>query len=98
MTLTETASRAGPSSTLADSTSPCVRVNQAKIHWALSFMKSGCTALHANHILWREASEALPAFISWKGFELDFISFCLKNEAIVALTNVMNMIQNHVQG
>src|SRR5258705_70422 len=59
------------------------------IHWALSFMKSRRAALYSNRILRREASEVLPAFVSWKGFELDFISkFCPKNEATVALTKL----------
>ena len=63
--------------------------DQAMIHWALSFMKSGRMALYANRILRRETSEALLAFVSWKGFELDFISkFCPKNEATVALTKL----------
>src|SRR6267154_2163817 len=65
------------------------RDDQAMIHWALSFMKSGRAALYANHILQREASEVLPACVSWKRFELDFISkFCPKNEATVALTKL----------
>jgi hypothetical protein len=65
------------------------RDDQAMIHWALSFMKSGRAALYSNRILRREASEVLPAFVSWKGFELDFISkFCPKNEATVALTKL----------
>jgi len=52
-------------------------------------MKSRRAALHTNRILWREASEALLAFISWKEFELYFISkFCPKNEAMVALTKL----------
>jgi Retrotransposon gag protein len=52
-------------------------------------MKSGCAALYANRVLWRETSEALPAFVSWKGFELNFISkFCPKNKATVALTKL----------
>jgi Retrotransposon gag protein len=63
--------------------------DQAKIHWALSFMKSGRAALHANRVLQKETSEALPAFVSWRGFELDFIAkFCPKNEATVALTKL----------
>jgi Retrotransposon gag protein len=63
--------------------------DQAKIHWALSFMKSGRTALHANCVLQRETLEAIPAFVSWRGFELDFIvEFCPKNEAMVALTKL----------
>jgi len=40
--------------------SPCesqFQDDQAKIHWALSFMKSGCAALHANCILQRETVE-----------------------------------------
>ena len=41
------------------------RDEQAQIHWALSFMKSGRAALHANRILRKEASEDLPAFFSW---------------------------------
>ena len=52
-------------------------------------MKSGRAALHANHILRRETAETLPVFVSWKGFELDFVSkFCPKNEATVALTKL----------
>jgi hypothetical protein len=63
--------------------------DQAKIHWALAFMESGRAALHANHILWRETMETFLVFVSWKGFELDFISkFCLKNEATAALTKL----------
>jgi hypothetical protein len=59
------------------------RDDQAMIHWALSFMKSGRAALYANRILRREASETLPAFVSWRGFELDFTSkFCPKNDYI----------------
>jgi hypothetical protein len=59
------------------------------IHWALSFMKSRHVALYANRILQREALGILLAFISWKGFELDFTSkFCPKNEATVALTKL----------
>jgi len=34
---------------------------QAQIHWALSFMKSRCTTLYVNCILWKEASDDLPA-------------------------------------
>ena len=33
--------------------------------------------------------EACPAFLSWRGFELEFISkFCLKNGATVAITKL----------
>jgi len=34
---------------------------QAKIHWALSFMKSRCAALYANSILQNEASRHVPS-------------------------------------
>jgi len=62
---------------------------QAQIHWALSFMKSGRAALHANRILRKEASDDLPAFFSWRDFEKDFSAkFCPKNEATAALTKL----------
>jgi len=65
------------------------RDEQMQIHWALSFMKSGRAALYANRILRKEASEDLPVFLSWQGFERDFSSkFCPKNEATVALTKL----------
>jgi Retrotransposon gag protein/Zinc knuckle len=65
------------------------RDGQAKVHWALSFMKSGRAALYANRILRKETSGTLPAFASWKEFESDFASkFCPKNEATVALTKL----------
>jgi hypothetical protein len=49
-------------------------------------MKSRCAALHANHILRKEASDNLPAFFFWRDFEKDFSAkFCLKNEATAAL-------------
>ena len=52
-------------------------------------MKSRCAALYANQILWKEASEDLPVFLSWQGFEQDFSSkFCPKNEATTALTKL----------
>jgi hypothetical protein len=65
------------------------RDEQAQIHWALSFMKSGHAALHANRILRKEASDDLPAFFSWRDFEKDFSTkFCPKNEATAALTKL----------
>jgi hypothetical protein len=52
-------------------------------------MKSRCTALHANRILRKEASDNLPAFFSWQDFEKDFSAkFCPKNEATAALTKL----------
>ena len=52
-------------------------------------MKSGRAVLYANRILWKEALEDLPAFLSWQEFDRDFSSkFCPKNEATVALTKL----------
>jgi hypothetical protein len=52
-------------------------------------MKSGHAALHANHILRKEASDDLPAFFSWRDFEKDFSAkFHPKNEAMAALTKL----------
>ena len=62
---------------------------QAKIHWALSFMKSGRAALYANSILRNEAARHIPSFLSWRDFEGGFTSkFCPKNEATAALTKL----------
>jgi hypothetical protein len=62
---------------------------QAKIHWALSFMKSGCAALYANSILRSEASWHVPSFLFWWDFKGGFISkFCPKNEVTAALTKL----------
>jgi hypothetical protein len=62
---------------------------QAKIHWALSFMKSGCAALYANSILQNEAFRHIPSFLSWRDFEGGFTSkFHPKNEATAAFTKL----------
>jgi hypothetical protein len=51
-------------------------------------MKSRRTALHANRILRKEASNNLLAFFSWQDFEKDFSAkFCPKNEATAASPN-----------
>jgi hypothetical protein len=41
------------------------RNEQAKIHWALSFMKLECATLYMNCILQREAEEDIPFFLPW---------------------------------
>ena len=65
------------------------RDEQAQIHWALSFMKSGRAALYANRILRKEALDDLPAFFQWRDFERDFVSkFCQKDEATAAMTKL----------
>jgi hypothetical protein len=62
---------------------------QAKIHWALSFMKSRRAALYVNSILQNEASRHVPSFLSWRDFEEGFTSkFCPKNEVTAALTKL----------
>jgi len=42
---------------------------QAKIHWALSFMNPERAALYANSILRNEAARHIPSFLSWRDFE-----------------------------
>jgi Retrotransposon gag protein/Zinc knuckle len=65
------------------------RDEQAQVHWALSFMKSGRAALYANQILRKETSDGHPAFFYWRDFEQDFTAkFCPKNEATSALTKL----------
>src|ERR1700722_538063 len=52
-------------------------------------MKSGRAALYANRILWKEASDDLPAFFERRDFERDFVSkFCQKDKATAALTKL----------
>jgi hypothetical protein len=68
MTLMEITLRARPSLTRAGYISLCedqFKNEQAKIHWALSFMKSRCAALYVNSILRNEASQYVPSFLSW---------------------------------
>ena len=65
------------------------RDEQTKIHWALSFTKSGRVALYAHWILWNKSLEVLLHFITWWDFKLDFSAeFCPKNEATAALTKL----------
>jgi hypothetical protein len=62
---------------------------QAKIHWALSYMKSGRAAAHANRTLRSEARTGEPMYSTWKAFETAFVAaFCPKNEAVAALTRL----------
>ena len=45
---------------------------QAKIHWALSYMKEGRAAQFSDRVLRKEASDGFPAFNTWADFEHEF--------------------------
>jgi hypothetical protein len=56
---------------------------QAHIHWALSFFKSGCVATFAEHTVRQEMRTGVMAFADWTDFTLQFMStFCPENEAM----------------
>jgi hypothetical protein len=58
---------------------------QACIHWALSFFKSGRAATFAKHIVRQEMRTGVMAFADWMDFTSEFMStFCPKNEATSA--------------
>jgi hypothetical protein len=59
---------------------------QAHIHWALSFFKSGRAATFAEHIVRKEMRTGVMAFADWTDFTSEFMStFCPENEATSAL-------------
>jgi hypothetical protein len=59
---------------------------QAQIHWALSYFKSGRTATFADRTLHAETKRGGPSYKTWADFEAEFRStFCLKNEATTSL-------------
>jgi hypothetical protein len=59
---------------------------QARIHWALSFFKSGCAATFSERIVRKEMRTGVMAFADWTDFTLEFTStFCPENEATSAL-------------
>jgi hypothetical protein len=59
---------------------------QARIHWALSFFKSGRAATFSKHIVRQEIRTGVMAFADWTDFTLEFTStFCPENEATSAL-------------
>jgi hypothetical protein len=59
---------------------------QARIHWALSFFKSGRAATFAEHIVRKEMRTGVMAFTDWTDFTSEFTStFCPENEATSAL-------------
>jgi Retrotransposon gag protein len=60
--------------------------DQAKIHWVLSYMKSGCAATFADRVLRHETRSVTPRFASWVPFRAAFVdSFCPENESTFAL-------------
>jgi hypothetical protein len=59
---------------------------QAQIHWALSYFKSGHAATFADCTLRAEAKRGGPSYATWAEFETEFRStFCLENEATTSL-------------
>jgi hypothetical protein len=59
---------------------------QACIHWALLFFKSGHAATLAKHIVRQEMRTGVMAFADWTDFTLEFMStFCSENEAMSVL-------------
>jgi hypothetical protein len=59
---------------------------QAHIHRALSFFKSGCAATFAERTVRQEMRTGVMAFADWMDFTSEFMStFCLENEAMSAL-------------
>jgi hypothetical protein len=61
----------------------------SKVHWALSFMKAGRASLYTDRVLWYEAKNGVPRYLSWFAFWEDFVkTFCPKSEAQRALTRL----------
>jgi hypothetical protein len=62
---------------------------QARIHWALSFFKSGRAAMFAERIVRKEMRTGVMAFADWMDFTLEFMStFRPENEAMSALMHL----------
>jgi hypothetical protein len=61
----------------------------SKVHWALSYMKAGRASLYADWVLWYEAKNGVPWYLSWFAFWEDFVkTFCPKSKAQRALTQL----------
>jgi hypothetical protein len=59
---------------------------QSRIHWALSFFKSGRAATFSERIVRQEMRTGVMAFADWTDFTTEFRStFCPENEATSAL-------------
>jgi hypothetical protein len=59
---------------------------QSRIHWALSFFKSGCATTFAECIVRQEMRTGVMTFADWTDFTSEFMSvFCPENKAMSAL-------------
>jgi hypothetical protein len=59
---------------------------QSRIHWALSFFKSGRAATFAEHIVRQEMRTGVMTFTDWMDFTSEFMStFCPENEEMSVL-------------
>src|SRR3981189_1843732 len=59
---------------------------QAQIHWALSYFKSGRAATFVDRTLHAEAKAGGLSYATWADFEAKFsATFCLENEATTSL-------------
>jgi hypothetical protein len=61
--------------------------DQAKIHWALTYMKSGRASAFANRVIRSETrNPGVPRYASWDAFRTTFVTtFCPENEATDAI-------------
>ena len=59
---------------------------QAWIHWALSYFKSGHVATFAEHITCKEVESGVLVYANWEEFQAVFIAtFCPENESTMAI-------------
>jgi hypothetical protein len=62
---------------------------QSRIHWALSFFKSGRAAMFSECMVRQEMRTGVMAFADWTDFTSEFMStFCPDNEATSALMHL----------
>jgi hypothetical protein len=67
-------------------TGPDFPDDQAHIHWALSYFKSGCVATFAECVVRQEMKSGVMMFTDWSEFTSEFMAtFCPENEATAAL-------------
>jgi hypothetical protein len=70
---------------------------QAQIHWALSYFKSGCTATFVDRTLHKESKRGGWSYATWADFKAGFwLTFCLKNEATTSLMHLES--EHYFQG
>ena len=70
---------------------------QTKIHWVLSYLKSGRAAVYADHVLRTELHTAHHLFADWNMFYADFVeTFCPENEAMHSLMHLES--EHYFQG